>query len=62
VLPIGIVLGRGHEPETTSVAYFPDAVSQAMADGWRNGAAKAFERQNAAIARAALAQAMPVPA
>jgi NAD(P)-dependent dehydrogenase (short-subunit alcohol dehydrogenase family) len=36
---------------------FPDPFSQAMADGWRNGAAKAFERQNAAMA-----QAVPVSA
>jgi len=24
---------------------FPDPLSQSLADGWRNGAAKAFERQ-----------------
>jgi NAD(P)-dependent dehydrogenase (short-subunit alcohol dehydrogenase family) len=35
---------------------FPDPMSAAMADSWRSGAAKAFERQNAA-----LAQAVPVP-
>ncbi|HTW43840.1 MAG TPA: SDR family NAD(P)-dependent oxidoreductase [Solirubrobacteraceae bacterium] len=28
---------------------FPDPMSVAMADGWRNGFAKAFERQNAAL-------------
>jgi NAD(P)-dependent dehydrogenase (short-subunit alcohol dehydrogenase family) len=32
---------------------FPDPMSQAMADGWRSGVAKAFERQNAALAEAA---------
>jgi NAD(P)-dependent dehydrogenase (short-subunit alcohol dehydrogenase family) len=36
---------------------FPDPMSASMADDWRGGAAKAFERQNAALARAALAQA-----
>src|SRR5262245_41442354 len=36
---------------------FPDPMSQAMAEGWRGGAAKAFERQNAALAQAALAEA-----
>jgi NAD(P)-dependent dehydrogenase (short-subunit alcohol dehydrogenase family) len=36
---------------------FPDPLSQTMADNWRSGAAKAFERQNAA-----LAQAQPVTA
>ncbi|MGD0453549.1 MAG: SDR family NAD(P)-dependent oxidoreductase [Solirubrobacteraceae bacterium] len=28
---------------------FPDPMSRSMADGWRNGFAKAFERQNAAL-------------
>jgi NAD(P)-dependent dehydrogenase (short-subunit alcohol dehydrogenase family) len=28
---------------------FPDPLSQSFADSWRNGAAKAFERQNAAL-------------
>jgi NAD(P)-dependent dehydrogenase (short-subunit alcohol dehydrogenase family) len=28
---------------------FPDPMSGSMADGWRNGFAKAFERQNAAL-------------
>jgi NAD(P)-dependent dehydrogenase (short-subunit alcohol dehydrogenase family) len=40
---------------------FPDPLSQTMADGWRDGVAKAFERQNAALAQAALAQVQPVP-
>jgi NAD(P)-dependent dehydrogenase (short-subunit alcohol dehydrogenase family) len=31
---------------------FPDPMSQTMADSWRRGAAKAFERQNAALAQA----------
>jgi NAD(P)-dependent dehydrogenase (short-subunit alcohol dehydrogenase family) len=35
---------------------FPDPMSQAMADSWRGGAAKALERQYAAIA-----EAVPVP-
>jgi NAD(P)-dependent dehydrogenase (short-subunit alcohol dehydrogenase family) len=35
---------------------FPDPMSQSMAESWRSGAAKALERQNAA-----LAQAEPVP-
>ena len=32
---------------------FPDPMSQTMAEGWRSGAAKALERQNAALAQAA---------
>jgi hypothetical protein len=28
---------------------FPDPMSATMAEGWRSGAAKAFERQNAAL-------------
>ena len=28
---------------------FPDPMSQALAGSWRSGAAKAFERQNAAL-------------
>jgi hypothetical protein len=31
---------------------FPDPMSQTMAEGWRSGAAKALERQNAALAYA----------
>jgi len=31
---------------------FPDPMSAPMADGWRNGFAKAFERQNAALVAA----------
>ena len=30
-----------------------------MADSWRSGVAKAFERQNVALAQAALDQAQP---
>ena len=36
---------------------FPDPMSASLADGWREGVAKAFERQNAAFAQAALAEA-----
>jgi NAD(P)-dependent dehydrogenase (short-subunit alcohol dehydrogenase family) len=32
---------------------FPDPLSQALADGWRTGIAKALERQNAALLQAA---------
>ena len=41
---------------------FPDPMSQSMADSWRSGAAKALERQYAAIAEqyAAIAEAEPV--
>jgi hypothetical protein len=28
---------------------FPDPVAQSLADGWRNGAVKAFERQLAEL-------------
>jgi hypothetical protein len=28
---------------------FPDPLSQALADGWRDGVAKQFERQNMAL-------------
>ena len=36
---------------------FPDPMSAALAQGWRGGVAKAFERQNAALAQAAPTQA-----
>src|SRR5712664_3152639 len=41
---------------------FPDPMSESMAENWRSGAAKALERQNAAIAEkyAAVAEAEPV--
>ena len=32
---------------------FPDPMSQSLADSWRSGAAKALERQNAALLAAA---------
>ena len=32
---------------------FPDPMSEAMAESWRSGAAKALERQNAALLQAA---------
>jgi hypothetical protein len=38
---------------------FPDPMSASMADARRGGAAKALERQNAALAQAALAHADP---
>ena len=34
---------------------FPDPMSAAMAESWRSGVAKELERQNAALAEAALA-------
>ena len=34
---------------------FPDPLSQAMAEGWRGGVAKQFERQNAALVPAGAA-------
>ncbi len=40
---------------------FPDPMSASIAGGWHAGVAKALERQNAALAQAALAQAEPVP-
>jgi NAD(P)-dependent dehydrogenase (short-subunit alcohol dehydrogenase family) len=39
---------------------FPDPMSASLAGSWRSGVAKAFERQNAALAQAALAQAAGV--
>jgi NAD(P)-dependent dehydrogenase (short-subunit alcohol dehydrogenase family) len=33
---------------------FPDPMSALLADGWRDGVAKALERQNAALAQAQL--------
>jgi NAD(P)-dependent dehydrogenase (short-subunit alcohol dehydrogenase family) len=39
---------------------FPDPLSASMAEGWHSGVAKAFERQNAALAQAAPAQAAGV--
>jgi hypothetical protein len=32
---------------------FPDPMSQSMAESWRSGAAKALERENAALVEAA---------
>jgi hypothetical protein len=32
---------------------FPDAMSETLAEGWRGGAVKAFERENAALVAAA---------
>jgi len=43
--------------ETGEEDIFPDPMSASMADSWRNSAAKTLERQNAALAEAALAQA-----
>jgi hypothetical protein len=31
---------------------FPDPMAQSLADGWRTGVAKQFERQNAAMVHA----------
>jgi NAD(P)-dependent dehydrogenase (short-subunit alcohol dehydrogenase family) len=39
---------------------FPDPMSASLAAGWRDGVVKAFERQNAALAEAALAEAAGV--
>jgi NAD(P)-dependent dehydrogenase (short-subunit alcohol dehydrogenase family) len=39
---------------------FPDPMSALLAAGWRDGVAKAFERQNAALVQAALAEAAGV--
>ena len=38
---------------------FPDPMSASIAEGWRTGAAKELERENAALAQAALAQPQP---
>jgi NAD(P)-dependent dehydrogenase (short-subunit alcohol dehydrogenase family) len=45
------------EVEAGEEDIFPDPMSQTLAEGWRDGVAKAFERQNAALAQAALAEA-----
>src|SRR5215467_6771577 len=47
-------LGNGEED------IFPDPMSASVADSWRGGAAKALERENAALAPAASAQAESV--
>jgi NAD(P)-dependent dehydrogenase (short-subunit alcohol dehydrogenase family) len=39
---------------------FPDPMSASIAEDWRGGAAKALERESAALAQAALAQAEPI--
>jgi NAD(P)-dependent dehydrogenase (short-subunit alcohol dehydrogenase family) len=41
---------------------FPDPMSASLAESWHGGAVKAFERESAALAQAALAQAKPVAA
>ena len=38
---------------------FPDPMSVSIAEAWRSGAVKALERESAALAQAALAQAEP---
>jgi antibiotic biosynthesis monooxygenase (ABM) superfamily enzyme len=55
----GIVAAASRFPghRGAEVFRFPDPMSQAMAVGWRAGVAKAFERQNAALAQAPLAEA-----
>jgi NAD(P)-dependent dehydrogenase (short-subunit alcohol dehydrogenase family) len=40
--------------ETGEEDIFPDPMSESMAESWRNGAAKALERQNAALVAAVL--------
>jgi hypothetical protein len=40
------------EEEEEEEDIFPDPMSQTMADSWRSGAAKALERQNAALVAA----------
>ena len=47
----GIFDGLAHDEEDI----FPDPTSQSLADGWRNGAAKALERQFAAFVPGAAA-------
>jgi hypothetical protein len=39
---------------------FPDPMSASIAEAWRSGAVKALERESAALAQAALAQAEPI--
>ncbi len=39
---------------------FPDPMSASIAEAWRGGAAKALERESAALAQAALAHAEPI--
>jgi NAD(P)-dependent dehydrogenase (short-subunit alcohol dehydrogenase family) len=46
----------GVEREEEEEDIFPDPMAQTLAGSWRNGAAKALERQNAALAQAA-----PIP-
>ncbi len=45
--------------DTVEEDIFPDPMSASMAESWRNSAAKELERENAALAQAALAQAQP---
>jgi hypothetical protein len=40
-------------PQNVEEDIFPDPMSEAMAESWRTGAAKALERQNAALLQAA---------
>ncbi len=43
---------RGNGVEDGEEDTFPDPLSQTMAEAWRSGAAKAFERQLPALAEA----------
>ena len=43
-----LILGGGHAG-VRATRIFPDPMSQSMAESWRSGVVKAFERQNAAL-------------
>jgi NAD(P)-dependent dehydrogenase (short-subunit alcohol dehydrogenase family) len=53
--PVARAIFDGVDNEEEDI--FPDPMSASLADGWSDGVAKAFERQNAAFAQAALAEA-----
>ena len=48
-LPEDVARGTLDGVERGEEEIFPDPMSQTMADGWRAGVAKEFERQNAAL-------------
>ena len=50
--PADVARGTLDGVERGEEEIFPDPISQSLADGWRAGVAKEFERQNAALVAA----------
>jgi hypothetical protein len=53
VSPESVARGILDGVENGEEEIFPDPLSESLAESWRGGAVKAFERQNAALVQAA---------